>query len=63
FFILMDNFVPPFIPGAEIDSLTEILDCPNGALMLTKYNASSLYERPCEGRIHRWNLAYYKVTH
>ncbi|MBC7661135.1 MAG: glycosyltransferase family 39 protein, partial [Chitinophagaceae bacterium] len=46
FFILMDNFVPPFIPGAEIDSLTEILDCPNGALMLTKYNASSLYERP-----------------
>ncbi len=61
FFLLMDNFVPPFISGAEIDSLTEILDCPNGQLALSKYNPSSLYKRPCDGRIHRWNLAYYKV--
>lgn len=61
FFILMDNFVPPYIPDAEIDSLTEILDCPNGQLALTRYNPSSLYQRPCEGRIHRWNLAYYRL--
>lgn len=61
FFLVMDNFVPPYIPGAEIDSLTEILDCPNGQLALSKSNPLGLYQRPCEGRIHRWNLAYYLV--
>lgn len=61
FFVLMDNFIPPYIPGTAIDSLTEILDCPRKGLILTKANLGSLYKRPCRDKIHRWSLAYYKT--
>ncbi len=62
FFLLLDNFVPPFIPGATIDSLTEVMDCPGRGVILTKANLGGLYERPCNDRVHRWSLAYYSVS-
>ncbi len=61
FFLLTDNFIPPYIPGTEIESLSELMDCPNLGVVLTKASLESLYQRPCENKVHRWSLAYYAV--
>jgi 4-amino-4-deoxy-L-arabinose transferase-like glycosyltransferase len=62
FFLLMDNFVPPFIPGAAIDSLIELMDCPGQGVVMTKANPGGIYRRPCDNRVHRWSLAYYTLS-
>ncbi len=62
FFLVMDNFVPPYIPGASIQSLTEILDCADGTLRETNARPGESYIRPCKERIHRWSLAFYQTN-
>ncbi len=61
FRLLTDLFVPPDIPGAKIEGLTEILDCTQGSLGVTESRPGSLYTRPCDNRIHRWSLATYRI--
>lgn len=61
FYLLTDNLVPPFIPGAEIMELSEILDCVDGRLEITRYDPQVPYVRACEKRNHRWSLALYRT--
>ncbi len=61
FYLLMDNFVPPHIPGTEISQLSEILDCVEGGLKITPWSDLQAYTRPCQKRVHRWSLAYYSI--
>jgi 4-amino-4-deoxy-L-arabinose transferase-like glycosyltransferase len=62
FYLLMDNFVPERIPGAELVELTEVLDCYDGGLKTTVAFSSPSYTRPCQKRVHRWSLGRYRIT-
>jgi hypothetical protein len=59
FYLLTDNFVPPVMPEAQLDGITEILDCLGSDLSVTPYDLSRPYERRCQKRVHRWSLAHY----
>lgn len=62
FYLISDNFIPQHIPGAAIQELTEVLDCFDGGLKTTVARIGMNYVRPCQKRVHRWSLAYYKIT-
>jgi hypothetical protein len=62
FYLLMDNFVPQRIPGAELVELTEVLDCYGDGIKTTVAFSSETYARPCPKRIHRWILGRYRVS-
>lgn len=61
FYLLTDNLLPPFIPGAEISDMREILDCTDGRLAVGLYDPVSPYVRACSKHIHRWTLAKYRI--
>ncbi len=59
FFLLTDNFIPPAMPSARLDGISEVLDCLGSGLIITPYDKDRPYERRCEKRVHRWSLAHY----
>ncbi len=61
FYLLSDNFIPPHIPGATLSEVSEILDCFQDGIIITRFDADRSYVRPCEKRIHRWTLSQYKI--
>jgi 4-amino-4-deoxy-L-arabinose transferase-like glycosyltransferase len=62
FYLLTDNFLPPAIPGAEVEMLEEIIDCFGANLAKTRAFQDPSYHRPCDKRVHRWSLVTYRLT-